>query len=223
MSCSIVTTLSVDNPSSSTVFDLYPDLDKIYVTLDTSLDLADKALASSHNIYSEKHDTQEEDCGQDLVVWADAVCINQDDPCEKSCQVALMGDIYRLAKRVVVDFGEENETAAPALWLIAVRWRKLVWKGVFVASLPDTPGERRPRLKLVSPQKIAADFGLPEDGIRIEEKAKSSAVELPDRKNPLWSFVLQFFERPWFRRLWVIQKFLLAHELLCKCGKREVK
>lgn len=31
---------------------------------------------------------------KDIVVWADAICINQNDTKEKSCQVAMMGDIY---------------------------------------------------------------------------------------------------------------------------------
>lgn len=47
-----------------------------------------------------------------------------------------MGDIYCLAKRVVVDCGEENETIAPALWLITLKWRKPAWKGVFVPFPP---------------------------------------------------------------------------------------
>jgi hypothetical protein len=34
------------------------------------------------------------DVDQDTVVWADAICINQQDATEKSVQVRLMGDIY---------------------------------------------------------------------------------------------------------------------------------
>jgi Heterokaryon incompatibility protein (HET) len=33
-----------------------------------------------------------------VVVWADAICINQDDPIEKSFQVTMMGDIYAKGK-----------------------------------------------------------------------------------------------------------------------------
>lgn len=44
-----------------------------------------------------------------MMIWADAVCINQEDPLEQGHQVALMRDIYLLAKQVVVDFGETTE------------------------------------------------------------------------------------------------------------------
>jgi hypothetical protein len=34
------------------------------------------------------------DVDRNTVVWADALCINQQDATEKSVQVRLMGDIY---------------------------------------------------------------------------------------------------------------------------------
>ncbi|KAK4692771.1 hypothetical protein P7C71_g4496, partial [Lecanoromycetidae sp. Uapishka_2] len=40
-------------------------------------------------------------------LWADAICINQRDLKERSCQVKMMGDVYRLANRVVAWLGPE--------------------------------------------------------------------------------------------------------------------
>lgn len=40
------------------------------------------------------------------VLWADAICINQSDPYERSEQVAFMGVIYARAHCVLVCFGE---------------------------------------------------------------------------------------------------------------------
>lgn len=40
-----------------------------------------------------------------MQLWADAICITQDDTDERSNQVALMGDIFRLASRVIVFLG----------------------------------------------------------------------------------------------------------------------
>jgi Heterokaryon incompatibility protein (HET) len=37
--------------------------------------------------------------GNRVSAWADAICINQSDPVEKSAQVAMMGDIYARGKR----------------------------------------------------------------------------------------------------------------------------
>ncbi|KIM93230.1 hypothetical protein OIDMADRAFT_93592, partial [Oidiodendron maius Zn] len=41
----------------------------------------------------------------DLVIWIDAVCINQKDPEEKSWQVGLMRRVYLQAERVLVWLG----------------------------------------------------------------------------------------------------------------------
>jgi hypothetical protein len=35
---------------------------------------------------------------EDVVIWADAICINQQDTAEKSAQVSMMGDIYAKGK-----------------------------------------------------------------------------------------------------------------------------
>ncbi|KAH8171902.1 heterokaryon incompatibility protein (HET) domain-containing protein [Sarocladium implicatum] len=42
---------------------------------------------------------------RDVILWIDALCINQDDHQEKSQQVAMMGDIYRAAEEVIVWLG----------------------------------------------------------------------------------------------------------------------
>jgi hypothetical protein len=41
-----------------------------------------------------------------LTIWADAVCINQQDLLERSQQVQMMGDIYSCARNVVIWLGE---------------------------------------------------------------------------------------------------------------------
>jgi hypothetical protein len=44
----------------------------------------------------------------DVPIWADGICINQDDPDEKGQQVRMMGDIYRQAAFVTVWLGEAS-------------------------------------------------------------------------------------------------------------------
>jgi len=39
---------------------------------------------------------------QNRIIWIDALCINQNDPDEKSWQIMLMGDLYKNAHRVIV-------------------------------------------------------------------------------------------------------------------------
>jgi tetratricopeptide (TPR) repeat protein len=46
---------------------------------------------------------------EDRLIWIDAICINQEDPKERSKQVQLMREIYSNARRVIVWLGEEAE------------------------------------------------------------------------------------------------------------------
>src|SRR5579862_179067 len=44
-------------------------------------------------------------------IWIDAICIDQQNIPEKNLQVAMMGQIYQNASRVVVDIGDREEPA----------------------------------------------------------------------------------------------------------------
>ncbi|KAK3331783.1 heterokaryon incompatibility protein-domain-containing protein [Cercophora scortea] len=48
-------------------------------------------------------------------VWADGICINQDDAQEVAQQVGIMGNVYRTASRVVTYVGPEKEGSAMAI------------------------------------------------------------------------------------------------------------
>ncbi|KIN02735.1 hypothetical protein OIDMADRAFT_118757, partial [Oidiodendron maius Zn] len=43
-------------------------------------------------------------------IWIDSVCINQNNTSERNQQLLLMSDIYRLASKVQVYLGEEDES-----------------------------------------------------------------------------------------------------------------
>lgn len=45
-------------------------------------------------------------------IWIDSVCINQNNTSERNQQLLLMSDIYRLASKVQVYLGEEDESSA---------------------------------------------------------------------------------------------------------------
>lgn len=54
------------------------------------------------------------------LIWADAICINQTDDEEKSCQVRLMRKIYQRATRVVIWLGNDDEMVCGASTLFGV-------------------------------------------------------------------------------------------------------
>jgi hypothetical protein len=47
--------------------------------------------------------------GRRIVLWADSICINQEDKSEKGHQVSLMGKIYRSAKCVLIFIGSDDD------------------------------------------------------------------------------------------------------------------
>jgi hypothetical protein len=49
------------------------------------------------------------------IIWADSICINQEDEQEKGRQVQLMAKIYSQADRVIVYLGEEADNSDQAL------------------------------------------------------------------------------------------------------------
>jgi hypothetical protein len=80
-------------------------------------ELLQKALALSLQEEDEKegHDVSEEPCNRPMpetgskMVWADAICINQEDVIERNHQVQLMKEIYTKASKVVVWLGPDGE------------------------------------------------------------------------------------------------------------------
>jgi hypothetical protein len=50
-----------------------------------------------------------------VLVWADALCINQEDDAEKSLQVPLMATIYKAATSVVIWLGPEDDDSSMAM------------------------------------------------------------------------------------------------------------
>ncbi|KAH9209562.1 heterokaryon incompatibility, partial [Leptodontidium sp. 2 PMI_412] len=52
-------------------------------------------------------------------IWIDAVCINQQDPAERSSQVGLMDEIYKGAQLVIAWLGKKDRYTERALRLIA--------------------------------------------------------------------------------------------------------
>ena len=122
---------------------------------------------------------------ENIMIWADAICIDQSNRKERERQVGMMDQIYRLAAHVVADLGEEDEQSKLAFQLAS-----------------DIIGVVRE---------------LEDDAVIKEPEFESYG--LPNWQNKAWSAWTNFLQRPWFRRVWVIQEFALAKEVKMLCGK----
>ena len=122
--------------------------------------------------------------------WIDALCINQADDPEKAQQVMRMGGIFAKARKVLIWLGSAENDSDLAMMSIED----------LVKCLSLTSSEAQ-RLRF-----------WPD----IDELIKCCG--LPAKDHPLWEALYNLFERPWFRRLWVIQEVVLAREVIILCG-----
>jgi hypothetical protein len=77
------------------------------------LELQGQTLQVTRNLESALRNISQ--MAKKLVIWADALCINQTDLSERAAQVRLMGDIYRNADHVLIWIGGTQEDGVLAL------------------------------------------------------------------------------------------------------------
>ncbi|PQE09703.1 ankyrin and het domain protein [Rutstroemia sp. NJR-2017a BBW] len=122
------------------------------------------------------------------ILWIDAICINQEDNVEKGPQVAMMGDIYRSADRVVVWLGPEADGSSAALDALG-----------FLGFLGS---------------QITVDWSTYE--VKAADVADSKKpVPLVARE---LTAIYNFVSRPWFERLWIRQEIFLANAKAIICA-----
>lgn len=127
-------------------------------------------------------------------IWADAVCINQQDLAERSAQVALMGKIYSYASQVTVWLGVADRSTQTAFDFIHD----------FASRVPeDLPGDQWDEVQ------VDQYFSDPELWDRLG-RPKWTAAE---RHALIWLFL-----RNWFTRTWVIQEAVFASDAVVLCG-----
>ena len=129
-------------------------------------------------------------------LWADAVCINQHDPHEKSAQVARMSRIFRSAQWVLAWLGDADERSAA----IIAALKRIAWTTRRRASGDSS-------LDLADP--VRSFDALLSEGSPLHDLVK--AVDFQG----LVDFLDQ---RDWFRRRWVLQEAALARRFVFCCG-----
>ena len=133
-------------------------------------------------------------------LWIDAICVNQTDNTERSCQVAQMSAIYKSAAKVLIWLGKStNETREALLLLrdIARSDHQTDFKGT-----SEGPGWFQFAGRTLK--------GSHEDVMRILESTAKPRLD-------------DIFGRPWFTRLWIIQEIVLARSATLYCGHQSIE
>ncbi|KAK1756469.1 heterokaryon incompatibility protein-domain-containing protein [Echria macrotheca] len=164
---------------------------------DHEIHLPEGILKITQNLACALRELRDSDGQTRMLLWVDAVCINQGDNEEKSWQVGLMGRIYETASSVRIWLGsgtDETKAAMGFLSGLANRAESLgVNRGVGTAYIGSHSG----RLPTIEASPVEAGEIL------------DAAVE---------AHVGELFARSWFERLWVVQELTLAKEAVVQCG-----
>ncbi|KAL8750832.1 MAG: hypothetical protein Q9199_006823 [Rusavskia elegans] len=127
--------------------------------------------------------------------WIDALCIDQDDPDEKSQQVKKMRDIYARAQQLYV-------------WLGPI-WNNGMNDGLAGLHL------------LVKIYHLGSQGDIDNGGPPLEfADDQLQKLGFPDLDSPIWRGLLVFLSRPYFKRMWVLQELAVAKgDILVMCGE----
>ena len=142
-------------------------------------------------------------------LWADAICINQDDKVERSQQVKVMTDVYKQASRVIVWLGPKGDRTADAFRLAQVLHR----------IRRDLHYDRGDLKRLQSP----ASGGLSLELICRQLTPGSADHQLanPDSKSNAWAALADLLDREWWQRIWCVQELAVANACVARCGDLE--
>lgn len=131
------------------------------------------------------------------VLWADALCINQNDLDERSVQVAQMATIYSRASKVLVWLGEEEENEGHRLLKLMDNLHEILSSYIPLYHI---------RLPLAT---------TPED-------YKKYNALYDDVQSLNMDPLIQLLKRPWFRRAWVVQEVVKGREAVLIWGRTSI-
>ena len=131
----------------------------------------------------------------DCWIWADAICVNQDDGKERSVQVQLMADIYTKASVVLVWLGEHDSYSKDA-------FRKII-------AMSEALKENR----------VEVEIGTHLLANPINEASVALMLGKPSPQNNIFKPLAALLTRAWFSRVWTLQEAVLAHHPCVMCGE----
>lgn len=96
----------------------YEALSYMWGPLESTLDIEvdNSRVVIRNNLYAALKALRRKN--EELRLWVDAICINQENVVERSSQVAIMSEIYRAASRVLVWLGDAADRSDEAMEII---------------------------------------------------------------------------------------------------------
>jgi hypothetical protein len=136
-------------------------------------------------------------------LWADAICINQDDKQERGHQVKNMGLIYAKAERVLVWLGSDG------------------FEDFDDFDENTNPHEAAPFAALIreiylDPNRNTTTLQSSNAVVQLQPE------ELDPSTNHAWTTLAKLLCHPWFSRVWVVQEVGMSKSALALFGENEM-
>lgn len=137
-------------------------------------------------------------------VWADAICIDQDNIPERNQQVSIMLRIYGYAQRVLIWGGPQDARSSEALLTIRQLASRVYEASGTDQSMPDWL------------RSVRLDDGMADSLGAI--RAVGPSHFSPQTWRTLW----EFYQGGWFFRVWVIQEVRQCADVFFMRGDSEI-
>ena len=146
-----------------------------------------------------------------LIIWADAICIDQSNDEEKAWQIQKMREIYERASRVFIWLGPSDATSDIAMSILQGGYRYLLRTQPYRTSDPISANIPQPKEGQESDDQhivvsLAKMFGL----VRTD-------TQIPDY--PIKA-VANLFNRAYWGRGWCWQEFTVGTKIAIVCGEK---
>jgi hypothetical protein len=153
-----------------------------------------------------------------IVLWIDAVCINQGDVSERSWQVAMMGKVYSTATQVLIWLGHGGNGEKESVAIVNKLAKHCRYQTGGLGGLYDLVWTSGNALGGKHPQygDIFQSANLP--GLEVRQ---SQGSRLPLADAEIQSF-FDFFSAPWFTRIWAVQEVILGKRPVCYFGEHSI-
>jgi hypothetical protein len=158
----------------------------------------DRQIFITSNFHAALHRLRQD---QQVWVWADALCINQDHILERNHQVSIMAEIYSNASIVCIWLSHSTRETSEAMTAIRA----------LVSRAYTTMGTKLDLSTCLSELSI-------DDSKKTEFESAEHGFELEDITNEQWMSFCNLYQYPWFFRIWVIQEVRTSKNARLFCG-----
>lgn len=163
-----------------------------------SINLNGHPFPVRQNLFDALHHLRLADCPRTF--WIDAICINQADVGEKNHQVSQMHVLYYTAPRVVIWLGKAADDSGRAM--------ELIRQAASIAN-SETPPSSNTILHPGFRKKCRDALGTSRpDSMKLFSVMSHEELALG-----------MFFQRRWWRRVWIVQEIVYASTAILICGE----